>query len=199
MEEKSKYYDIRSDFWKTHFEEASSLEEYLSYTEPVYAAKWRAAQEALPAMTGDQKRRVSGNERTLNILVYSSAWCGDCSRQAPMIEKIKDTAGEKIKVRYIDREESESLKDELRILGAMRVPVVVFLSEDYHEIGRVGDRLLTAYKRKLRNEVGDACETGIVLPSKEELALEQADWIDVFERMLIMTRLAPPLRDRHDD
>ena len=40
-----------------------------------------------------------------------------------------------------------------------RVPVVVFLSEDYFEVGRFGDRLLSAYRAKGAKELVAACAT----------------------------------------
>ena len=90
------------------------------------------------------------------------------------------------------------LRDELRVLGAMRVPIVLFLTEDFHEIGRYGDRPLTVYREKAATELGAACP----LPGSADggaLAAETAEWLDVFERMILMARLAPPLRARHGD
>jgi len=113
--------------------------------------------------------------------------------------EIAGASGPEIAVRFIERDVSEELQDELRVLGALRVPVVVFLSEDMHEIGRFGDRLLTAYCRKAERETGAACDAGLLPPSGEELVAEQGEWIDVFERMLLMLRLAPPLRARYGD
>ena len=99
-------------------------------------------------------------------------------------------------------EEQESARfrhqpHELRILGALRVPVVVFLSEDYWEIGRFGDRMLSVYRAKAAREVGRPFKASILSPSA--LAAEMAEWVDVFEWMLIMLRLSPPLRRRHGD
>ena len=99
----------------------------------------------------------------------------------------------------IDREASKALQDELRICGGARVPVVVFLTEDFFEVGRFGDRLLAAYRAKAAREASGACATGLVAPPAEELAAELGDWIDVFERMLLMVRLSAHLRARHGD
>ena len=57
----------------------------------------------------------------------------------------------------------------------------------------------TTYRRKLKSETGEACDTGLILPWKDELASEQAEWVDLFERMLIMLRLSPFLRARYGD
>lgn len=199
MAEKPKYYDKRSDFWKKHFERGEDYETYLKNGEADKASKWRAMAENIPTLSDDQTKRLTGHNRRLNILVYSGIWCGDCVRQGPMFHRIAQAVGGGTDLRFVERDDSEDLQDELRVLGALRVPVVVFITEDFHEIGRFGDRLLTVYRAKLRNELGAACSTGLVAPPGEELLAEMGEWVDIFERMLIMARLAPPLRARYDD
>lgn len=116
-----------------------------------------------------------------------------------MLEKIAEACGGNVRLRVIDREASEALKEELRILGGARVPVVVFLSEDFYEVGRFGDRLLTFYRLKAQRETGAACPTGLIPTPGHELAAEMAEWVDVFERMLLMLRTSALLRQRYGD
>ena len=197
--DKDEYRDIRAGFWKEHFQAAQDYAAYLRESKPELAAKWANMAAKIPALSPDQVgrlRKVTG--RKLYLLVYSGVWCGDCVRQGPMLKQIADAAVD-IDLRLIDREASERLTDELRILGARRVPVAVFLSEDFFEIGRFGDRLLTVYRAKAASALGPTCDTGLVPPPAEQLAAERDDWVDVFERMLWMARLAPPLRERHGD
>ena len=89
------------------------------------------------------------------------------------------------------------LQDELRVLGALRVPIVVFLTEDYWEVGRFGERLLSVYRSKAAREIGRGTDQGVLSP--KALKREITDWLDVFERMLLMVQLAPPLRRRYND
>jgi hypothetical protein len=112
-----------------------------------------------------------------------------------MIRRIVEACGPKVNLRWIDREASLELRDELRILGAMRVPVVLFLTEDWFEVGRFGDRMLVIYQRKLAKDQG----TDWKPPPEGETATEQAEWVDIFERMLLMTRLAPFYRRKYGD
>ncbi len=199
MSKKPKYYDKRSDFWREHFEVARSYEDYLDASPPDKAGKWRGMEERISGLTEQQAERLFDCNRKLNVLVYSGAWCGDCVRQGPMFRELADAAGDRVDLRFVERDSSEELQDELRILGALRVPVVVFLTEDFHEIGRFGDRLLTVYRVKAERELGPACSTGLVAPPTEELEAELAEWVDIFERMLLMARLSPPLRERYGD
>lgn len=195
---KPKYYDIRSEFWREHFDRAQDYETYLSQSEPDKAAKWRDMEAKLPPLSQDVAQRLAPIKRRVNVLVYSGVWCGDCVRQGPMIRRIAEACHD-AQVRIIDRDASEPLKDELRVLGAMRVPVVVFLTEEFMEIGRFGDRLLTVYRAKAQRELGAVCDTGLIAPPEDQLVAEQNEWVDIFERMLLMARLAPGLRQKYGD
>jgi thiol-disulfide isomerase/thioredoxin len=197
MGEKPTYYDVRSDFWRRHFEMASDYETWLSSSNPEMARRWVEASERVPALTPDQVQRLEGYDREMNVLVYAGIWCGDCSRAGPMFRQITEACGEKVNLRVIDREASEELKEELRIVGATRVPILVFLSEDFWEVGRFGERVLTVYRAKATREIGRDYRGGIL--SLRALSDEQSEWVDIYERMLIMLRLSPPLRRRHGD
>jgi len=197
MSGKPTYYDKRSEFWKGYWEMASEYEAYLQDSDPEKVPRWRDSEGRIPELTAEQLERLQGYDRELNVLFYCGVWCGDCSRQGPMLKKIADACGDKVSVRFIERDASEELQDELRILGALRVPVVVFLSEDFWEVGRFGERTLSVYRSKAAREIGRGADAGILAPNAREREL--ADWVDIFERVLIMLRLSPPLRRRHRD
>ena len=191
MSEQAKYRDIRSDFWRACWADAAGYDAYLEASDPKRAAHWPPLEKRIPALSEAQQERVSGFGRKLNILLVSGVWCGDCVRQGPMIRQIADSCDESVELRVIDRDVNPDLRDEVRILGAARVPVVVFLSEDFHESGRFGDRLLDTYRRKATSEIGPACAVPMAEIPPEELAAERDEWLDIFERMLLMVRLAP--------
>jgi thiol-disulfide isomerase/thioredoxin len=197
MGEKPAYYDVRSEFWRRHYETALDYDSFVKESNPKFTQRWIDSAERAPDLTEEQLERLGGYDRELKVLMYGGIWCGDCARTGPMLKKIADACGEGVSLRVVDRAASEELQDELRILGALRVPVVVFLSEDHWEVGRFGDRMLSVYRAKAAREVGRPFKAGILTPSA--LAAETAEWVDVFERMLIMLRLSPPLRRRHGD
>jgi hypothetical protein len=115
----------------------------------------------------------------------------------PIIRKIVEAAGEKINIRLIERETSPELMEELRMLGATRVPRVVFLTEDFWEIDRAGDRLLPVYRAKAAREIGMNFDAGVMSP--KALLEEIEAWVNELERILLMTRLSPILRHRYND
>lgn len=191
------YYDKREAFWRKHWAQASEYNEFIQEQDQSHAEKWRNIEQRIPELTPEQIERLQGYDRELNILIYGGIWCPDCQRQAPMIKKIKETIGPKANIRIIDKDTSQELKDELRILGATRVPMIVILSEDFWEVGRYGDRLLSVYRAKAAREIGRGPRAGVLSP--KALEAEMSEWVDILERAEIMLRLSPPLRRRHDD
>jgi len=191
------YYDKREDFWRKHWAQASEYDDFILEQDQSHAEKWRNIEKRIPDLTPEQAERLQGYDRELNILVYGGIWCPDCQRQAPMLKKITETIGPKAHIRIIDRDTSKELKDELRILGATRVPMIIILSEDFWEIGRYGDRLLSVYRAKAAREIGRGPRAGVLSP--KALEAEMSEWVDIIERAEIMLRLSPPLRRRYND
>ena len=130
--------------------------------------------------------------------MLSGAWCGDCVRQGPIFRRIAEAAPT-IDLRFVDRDQQPELADLLRINGALKVPVAVWLSEDFYEVQRFGDRTLSVYRAKAGREMGAACATGLVPPAADALAVEIAEWVDMVERVHLILRTAPMLRTRHGD
>jgi thiol-disulfide isomerase/thioredoxin len=193
---KYSYFDNRAAFWKKHYDMALPYEEYLK-TDPEKAKRWIDFEPRAPDLTDEQINCIQGYDREINILIYSGIWCGDCVRQVPIIKKIAEAAGDKVNFKLIERETSPELMEELRIVGASRVPRIVFLTEDFWEIHRTGDRLLPVYRSKAAREIGMNHNPGVLTP--KALKEETEAWVEEFERVLIMTRLSPPLRNRYND
>lgn len=197
MSEKPKYYDLRTEFFKNYFEKSASYKSYLAQSEEQHAARWRNFENSI-SLSASQKATVGSFTRQMNILVMSGIWCGDCARQGPMLAAIEN-ANPKLSFRYLDNRDNPELQDELKINGANKVPIVVVLSEDFFEVSRFGDRHLSVYRYKVEKELGPACDAGIVAPAKDALSHELQEWIDYFERLQHMLRLAPALRQKHGD
>src|SRR5213593_3871162 len=73
-------------------------------------------------------------------------------------------AARAIGVRYLDRDEHAEVQRHLQINAGNRVPVVVFFSEDGHEVARFGERTLSKYRQMMRDQAGDSCPTGLAVP-----------------------------------
>ena len=151
-------------------------------------------------LSSEQKLLLSGFKRQMKVLVMAGAWCGDCVQQCPLFEHFAAAApAGVIEIRYVDRDADAALAAELSCCGAARVPAVQFLSEDDQPIGRYGDRTLAKYRQVAADQLGPACPTGIVPPKQSLLDAVTQDWLHEFERLQLLLRTSPRLRQKHGD
>jgi hypothetical protein len=159
--------------------------------------RWRQMHEQIK-LTSEQRTLLGSFRRQMNVLCLAGAWCGDCINQCPIFEHFVAVAPV-IQVRYLDRDDHADVQQELQINGGNRVPVVVFLSEDGFEAGRYGERTLSKYRQMARDQVGAMCPTGVAIPGDSLLAQVTQDWLNEVERVQLLLRLSPRLRQRHGD
>jgi thiol-disulfide isomerase/thioredoxin len=193
----TKYFDPRADFFRRHFEKGLDYDAYVATGKEQHQARWREMEPKI-ALDQEQRTRVAGLDRRVNLLVLSGTWCGDCIRQVPILRRIEEAAPA-LTLRILDRDESPELRDELRLNGAAKVPVAVFLSEDFFEVSRYGDRSLAAYRAMARSQLGPACPIGPGPLDEDEIRAGIAEWVNEFERVELLLRLSPHLRQRHGD
>jgi Thioredoxin len=135
----------------------------------------------------------------MKILIYSRIWCGDCVQQGPLMQSIAEANTAKIDLRFIERQINSELIEDLRINGGSRVPVVLFFSEDWHWCATAGDRTLNRYRALALSKLGPSCPVGIIASEKDEVDATLADWLNEVERVQLMLRLTPRLRERYQD
>ena len=148
----------------------------------------------------DRQLRLLGLfHRRMHVLCLAGAWCGDCARQGPILQRFAEAAP-LIQLHFLDRDLHPQVQTALAINGGHRVPVVVFFSEDGYEVSRFGERTLSAYRRLIEEELTDTCPTGIGPHGGDALmpAVVQ-DWLNEFERVQWILRLSPRLRQRYGD
>ncbi len=159
--------------------------------------RWRGVQDRV-TLTDGQRTLLAKFSRETHVLVLAGAWCGDCVSQCPIFEHFA-AAAPMLKVRYLDRDAFPAAQDELLVNGGKRVPVVVFFSEDGHEVARFGDRTLAKYRELVEQQTGETCASGIVGADGSSLAKVTQDWLDQFERVQWILRLSPRLRKKYGD
>jgi hypothetical protein len=197
MGKSGKYWDLNQDFFKSKFEHGLDYKSFMSASKEHEQARWQAVYD-LVNLTDEQKKLLNGFTRKMNVLCMTGAFCGDCIRQCPIMFRIAE-ASSVIDLRFLDRDTNPDVSERLRILGGSRVPVVIFLSEDFYEFARFGDRTLSTYRKMASEQIGSACSTGIVPPQEKELAVLTQEWVDIFERPQLALRLSPMLRERYKD
>lgn len=184
--------------WASLYARGLAYTEFLDrYAKPAHRERWQAAYDRVALNPGHQ-HLLSGFERRMHLLCLAGTWCGDCVRQGSILQRIAE-ATPTLGLRFLDRDDEPALQDALVMNQGRRIPVVVFLSEDFEECGRFGDRTLSTYRRMAHDRLGPSCPTGILAPTGDELDDVMDDWLREIERVQLLLRLSPRLRASHND
>lgn len=184
---------------KQHFAAATEYGAYVASGRPNEQENWRAF-HARVRVTTAQQSLLSSFTRRINVLCVSGTWCGDCVQQCPMLDHIARAAPPgMIDFRLIDRDARPELAESVRICGGARVPVVLFLNEDFEFLGLGGDRTLARYRALAGRLLGAACPLPGAPVAEDEVAGTLQDWVDETERVQLMLRLSPKMRQRYGD
>ena len=184
--------------WSNVFAESLSYGEFLdSHANQSQRERWDAM-HARFALTPAQQGLLNAFTRRMPVICLAGAWCGDCINQCPVFDHLAQAAPV-IELRFLDRDALPAVREELMINGGARVPVVVFLSEDWQEVSRYGERTLSIYRKLAADQLGPSCPTGLVPPTDEALATITAEWLAEFEPAHLVLRLSPRLRNKHGD
>jgi thiol-disulfide isomerase/thioredoxin len=189
---------MESAIFKSKFGSALPYEKYVQTGTDEQKRRWQQVYDAAK-LTDAQKNLIGGFVRQMNVLIISGIWCGDCVQQCPLIERIAEVNPAKISLRLVDRDQHRDLAEAFRVNAGDRVPVALMLSEDFELCSAYGDRTINRYRAFAQRYLGPACPTGIVSPDKEELNATLADWLVEIERVQLMLRLSPRLRQKYAD
>src|SRR5688500_14922700 len=78
--------------------------------------------------------------RPVRVLVLSEDWCGDCTDNLPILNRIAEESG-KLEVRIISRDAHLDMMDNYLKGGQFRsIPVFIFLDENLEEVGNFKER-----------------------------------------------------------
>ena len=184
--------------WSKVFAGGLPYESFLDqYSSSAQRTRWNGMHERF-SLTLQQRALLGGFSRRMPVLCLAGAWCGDCINQCPAFDHFA-RASARLDLRFLDRDASPEVREALSINGGQRVPVVVFLSEDWFEVSRYGERTLSIYRRLAAEQLGPSCPTGLVPPADEAIAVITAEWLAEFERAQLILRLSPRLRSLYGD
>ncbi len=189
---------MNADILKAAFAQGLPYHEFVAAGEPDHQPQWHERHGQLE-LDDEQLRRVEGFQRSMKILCLTGTWCGDCALQGASIQRIAEAAGERIELRFIPRsDEFAELIIANRINDGYRVPVTWFMAEDFHPCSRIGDRTLSRYRSMAGKALGEASPV-IAPPPQNPVRTVLAELLDEFERVELMLRLSPRLRELHGD
>lgn len=184
--------------WQAYYERAFPYREFLErYGTDAHRQRWQGIYDRI-TLKPAQRALLGGFPRQMHLLCLAGTWCGDCVREGAILQRIVEVSP-RIELRFLDRDDEPDLARELAINEGLRIPVVVFLSEDFSACLRYGERTLATYRKMAAEHLGPNCPTGIVPPGEEYLATVTQEWIDEIERVQLMLRLSPRLRAVHAD
>lgn len=182
--------------WRTAHHAGVPWAEYLA-AHAARTAGW-TAHIAAARLTAGQRQLLGSFTRRMNVLVLTGAWCGDCAAQCPMLGAIAE-ACPAADVRFLEQAAHMELAGRLRINGGTRVPTVVWCAEDHEFCALLGDRTLSRYRAMAARQLGPACPLPSAPPMADEAAATLQEWVDEFERVHLMLRTSPRLRQLHGD
>lgn len=189
---------LTAAFLKSHFDAGHTFARYIATGKPAQQQAFMDIYERAH-LTPQQAELLSGFTRDIKILVSSGTWCGDCVQQVPLLARIAEGNPKRIELRIVDRDEHKDLADRIMINQGHRVPVAIFMAEDFEFVSLLGDRTLTRYRAVAMRNLGPACPLpGAPVPDGE-LAATLQDWVDETERVHLLLRLSTRLRERHGD
>ncbi|MBC8310450.1 MAG: thioredoxin family protein [Phycisphaerales bacterium] len=178
------------------FDKAADYEEYLSNAGNKAAPWYAIGKQAQISET--QKELLASFVREMKVLVISGIWCGDCSAQGPMLAAIAEESP-KIDLRWLDRDDSIELSDQIKINAGNRVPTVLFMAEDFEFVSVLGDRTLSRYRAISARQLGDVCDIPGIATPQDEFDATLQEWLNEFERVQLLLRLSGRLRQKHGD
>ncbi|MHC4236330.1 MAG: thioredoxin family protein [Planctomycetota bacterium] len=187
---------MNAQYLKAKFDGALDWEAYLG-TDPQKADNWRAVYEQV-SLSPQQRRLVEGFVRDVKMLFVSGIWCGDCVQQGPLVQRIAE-AGPPLDLRFVDRDEHLDLAEQIKINAGLRVPVTLFMAEDFEPVSLFGDRSLVRYRALARKQLAGACPLPGAPVADNEMQATLQDWLDEVERVHLILRLSARLREKHGD
>ncbi len=187
--------------FKAVYQAALSYDQFLNtYADAEQRQRWTHFGATIH-LTAEQKALLASFRRKMAVICLAGAWCGDCINACPIFQ-VFAAHSPAIDLRFVHRDRNflpqatdmgTRLANELSICGGPRVPVLVFLSEDFYECERFGERTLATYRHKIASRQGASCSTGLSVGTNDILLANVAEWLTHFERVQWMLQISPRL------
>ena len=149
-------------------------------------------------LTDPQRRLVADFERDMHVLCMTGPWCGDCALQGASMARIAEANPDRIRLRFLNRNDHPELQISVPINAGFRVPITFFMAEDFEPVARFGDRTLSRYRSMAQKALGDAAPV-LAPPPADPVRAVLLEMLDQFERAQLILRLSTRLRQRHAD
>ncbi len=191
---------LNADILERKFGEGMVYGDFVASGEPEgHRPQWDDRYGKL-SLDDSQAALVKGFTREINVLCLTGTWCGDCALQGSAMARIAEANPAVIHLRYLPRQEQHAdLITQAPINGGFRVPVTWFMSEDFEPVVVFGDRTLSRYRSIALKQIGPEHANVTGPPPSDPLREVLREVLDLFERVELLLRLSPRLREKHGD
>lgn len=190
---------MNADVLRGKFEEAMTYEAYTALADSLGQRATWDQRYAMLELNDEQRELVQSFKRDIRVLCLTGTWCGDCALQGAAFQRIAEANPKRIHLRFLQREDQHAdLIVPNQINQGFRVPITWFMAEDFEPASRFGDRTLSRYRSMARKALGDAAPV-VELPPADPVRAVLDEVLDEFERVHLMLRLSPRLRELHAD
>ena len=189
------------DLLRSEYDQALSYDQFVALGDSEgHRPPWDQRHGQL-ALTDDQASLVRGFTRRMHVLCMSGTWCGDCALQGAAMQRIAESNPDAVHLRFVLRsEEHADLVVKSQINAGFRVPMTWFLAEDFQPVSCFGDRTLSRYRSMARKALpAEEAERILAPPPKDPVREVLHEVLDEFERVHLLLRLSPRLREIHGD
>ncbi|MCW8133243.1 MAG: thioredoxin family protein [Planctomycetota bacterium] len=103
------------------------------------------------ALSPDDTQFLQGLKRDVHVLAISEDWCGDVRRNIPPLARMC-AAGTRLHLRVVDKETKPEMMVRYLTNAAEAIPVFVFFSDAFVEVGHWGPRPLECKRLMARGK-----------------------------------------------
>jgi len=185
-------------FLRSKFDQGVDYATFVASGEPMgHRMQWDQRYGELEPTTA-QRALVESFVRPMNVLCLTGTWCGDCALQGAAMQRIAEI-NECITLRFIPRsDEHADIIVPGRINAGFRVPVTWFMADDFEPVSRIGDRTLSRYRAMAQKTLGEMANVRTPAPH-DPVREVLREILDEFERVHLVLRTSPRLRERYGD
>ncbi|RMG24219.1 MAG: thioredoxin family protein [Methanobacteriota archaeon] len=127
------------------FPKGITYEDYLKRSNSKLG-KMKAGYEATEQLLTDHEDVIDFINRPMNVLLFAENWCGDCANGVPVIAKLAEVC-DQWNFRILPKDDHEEIFSKyFTTAGKKKIPLLIFMDQENHEIARWFERPTEAYK-----------------------------------------------------
>lgn len=191
---------LAAPFLRQKFEQGLRYADFVALGEPQgHRPPWDERYGRL-ALDPEQDRLVRSFTRNMKVLCLTGTWCGECALQGSAMARIADANPGAVELRFLLRnDEHADLAVAAPINAGFRVPMTWFMAEDFEPVSVFGDRTLSRYRSIARKQLPPGAAGVVAPPPADPVREVLREVLDLFERVHLLLRLSPRLREHHGD